>query len=116
LRDILRQNNADLLREIELLRERLEKAASAIPAELQSCHDWIISFCAQVQATARQNLADLNLGIDSILPYILSNTQVLTRHVRLFNQRLVGPVLRARESDRLCLKVLRWIHSTHPLT
>jgi hypothetical protein len=46
----------------------------------------------------------------------LSETQVLTRGVRLFNQRLVGPVLRARESDRLCLKVLRWIHSTHPLT
>ena len=116
MRDILRQNNADLLREIELLRERLEKAASAIPAELQPCHDWIISFCAQLQATARQNLADLNLGIDSILPYILSNTQVLTRHVRLFNQRLVGPILRARDSDRLCLKVLRWIHSTHSLT
>jgi len=116
LRDILRQNNADLLREIELLRERLEKAASAIPAEVKPCHEWIISFCAQLQATARQNLEDLNLGKDSILPYILSNTQVLTLHVRLFNQRLVGPVLRTRESDRLCLKMLRWIHSTHTLT
>jgi hypothetical protein len=116
LQDILRQNNADLLREIRLLRECLEEAATALPPELQPFQNWIISFCDQLQATALQNLRDLNLGIDSILGNILSETQVLTRGVRLFNQRLVGPVLRARESDRLCLKVLRWIHSTHPLT
>jgi hypothetical protein len=116
LRDILRQNNADLLREIRLLRERLEECASAIPSELQPFHNWLISFCDQLQAMALQNLRDLNLGRDSILPYVLSNTQVLTRNVRLFNQRLVGPVLRTRDSDRLCLKVLRWIHSTHSLT
>ena len=116
MRDILRQNNADLLREIGLLRGRLEEAASAIPPELQPFHDWIISFCDKLQVVGLQNLQNLNLGIDSILPNILSDTQVLTRNVRLFNQRLVGPVLRARESDRLCLKVLRWIHSTHPLT
>jgi len=116
LRDILRQNNADLLREIGLLRGRLEEAASAIPPELQPFQDWIISFCDKLQVVGLQNLQNLNLGIDSILPNILSDTQVLTRDVRLFNQRLVGPVLRARESDRLCLKLLRWIHSTHPLT
>ncbi|MGH8543783.1 MAG: hypothetical protein ACREX3_09170 [Gammaproteobacteria bacterium] len=116
MRDILRQNNADLLREITLLKRRLEEAAGGIPPELQQFQDWIISFCDKLQATALQNLQNLNLGIDSILPNILSDTQVLTRGVRLFNQRLVGPVLRARESDRLCLKVLRWIHSTHSLT
>ena len=116
MRDILRQNNADLLREIRLLRGRLEEAASAIPHELQPFQDWIISFCDKLQVVGLQNLQNLNLGIDSILPNILSDTQVLTRNVRLFNQRLVGPVLRARESDRLCLKVLRWIHSTHSLT
>jgi hypothetical protein len=116
LRDILRQNNADLLREIRLLRERLEDAATELPPELQPFQNWIISFCDRLQVTAQQNLRDLTLGIDSILGNILSETQVLTRGVRLFNQRLVGPVLRVRESDRLCLKVLRWIHSTHPLT
>lgn len=116
MRDILRQNNADLLREIGLLRGRLEEAASAIPPELQPFQDWIISFCDKLQVVGLQNLQNLNLGIDSILPNILSDTQVLTRNVRLFNQRLVGPVLRPRESDRLCLKMLRWIHSTHPLT
>ena len=116
MRDILRLNNTDLLREITLLKRRLEEAATSIPPELQPFQDWIISFCDKLQATALQNLQNLNLGIDSILGNILSDTQVLTRGVRLFNQRLVGPVLRARESDRLCLKVLRWIHSTHPLT
>jgi hypothetical protein len=116
LRDILRLNNTDLLREITLLKRHLEEAATSIPPELQPFRDWIISFCDKLQATALQNLQNLNLGIDSILGNILSDTQVLTRGVRLFNQRLVGPVLRARESDRLCLKVLRWIHSTHRLT
>lgn len=107
MRNILRQNNNDLLCEIRLLRDHLEKAANPIPPELQPFHDWIMSFCDQLQATALQNVADLNLGRDSILPDILSNTQVLTCNVRLFNQRLLGPILRARESDRLCLKVLR---------
>ncbi len=116
MRDILQQNNADLLREIRLLRERIEDAASAIPPELQSFQDWIISFCDKLQAKALQNLQNLNLRINSILPNVLSDTQALTLHVRLFNQRLVGPVLRTRESDRLCLKVLLWIHSTHKLT
>lgn len=84
--------------------------------ELQPFNEWVISFCDHLHSSALQNVADLNLGRDSILPDILSNTQVLTRSVRLFNQRLVGPVLRARDSDRLCLKVLRWIHSTHSRT
>ena len=116
MRAILQENNADLLREISLLRENLEKAASAIPLELKPFHHWIIIFCDRLQSMALQNLGDLNIGRDNILPYILSNTQVLTRNIRLFNQRLVSPVLRARESDRLCLKVLQWIHSTHHLT
>ena len=116
MQNILRQNNTDLLREIRLLREHLEQAARAIPPELQPFHDWIMSICDDLQATTLQNLADLNLGRDSILPDILSNTQVLTLGVRLFNQRLVSPILRARDSDRLCLKVLRWIHSTHSKT
>jgi hypothetical protein len=116
LRDILRQNNNDLLCETGLLREHLEVAASAIPPELRPFHNWIMSLCDQFQVAALQNIVDLNLQKDSILPDILSNTQVLTRSIRLFNQTLVGPVLRARGSDRLCLKVLGWIHSTHSLT
>ena len=116
MRDILQQNNADLLREITLLRGRLEETAGKIPPELQSFQNWIISFCDKLQAVALQNLQNLKLGIDSILPNILSDTQALTLHVRLFNQRLVSPILRVHESDRLCLKLLLWIHSTQRLT
>src|SRR5205823_811578 len=63
-----------------------------------------------------RTLLDLDAGEDSILPDVLSSTQEATRDFHLYNERQVSPILRARSSDRLCLKLLRWLHDAHPLT
>jgi hypothetical protein len=63
-----------------------------------------------------QNLRDLDRGLDVILPDLLSNTQATTRNFGFHNHTFVRPVLRAKTSDRLCLKMLRWLHSVHPRT
>ncbi|MCI0491023.1 MAG: hypothetical protein L0229_30910 [Blastocatellia bacterium] len=63
-----------------------------------------------------QNLDNLSLGQDHILPNILGDTQVITRYLRLFNRYLISPVIRSRDSDRLSLKFLNWLHAAHPQT
>jgi hypothetical protein len=63
-----------------------------------------------------RNLKDLELGQDSIVEDVLSNTQQVTQHVRLLSSRLATPILRSSPSDRLCLRVIAWLHTEHPRT
>jgi hypothetical protein len=116
LRDILRQNNADLLCDVERLGETLRQAAAAVPPELLPFFEWVTDRCDAFREAVTDNLRYIDLGVDEILPDVLSETQVITRNLHLFNRYLVSPVLRVRPSDRLCLKLLRWLHGAHPQT
>lgn len=116
MREILKQNNAFLLGELARLEQILQASICSAPGELRPFADWVGEFCDACRKTAVTNLQDLNLGQDIILSDILSNTQVLTRSIYLLNRRLVSPILRARASDRLCLKLLQWLHLSHPRT
>src|ERR1051325_2799435 len=102
--------------EVERLGEMLRKAAPAATAELVPFYDWVIAQCDAFRQAVAENLRYIDLGFDPILPDGLSKTQVITRNLHLFNRYLVSPVLRARPSDRLCLKVLQWLHGAHPQT
>lgn len=114
--ETLRHCNAELLRDIEQLRALLEAESSSILQELKPFHDWVISECDSYRSRASENLRRLGLGQSGIMPDILSDTQNLTIDFRIFNVQLVSPILRARPADRLALKVLRWLHSSHPQT
>lgn len=113
---ILRQNNADLLREIVRLKEVLTTDSIIITDELNPYYTWVIKECDDLYQDVIQNLQDIELRQEDTLPEILSKTQIVTRTFRLFNQRWVSPVLRTRSSDRLCLKILRWLHTSSPST
>lgn len=122
MRDLLRQSNTDLLLDIERLSEILITALPTLLPELNAYYKWVLDACETFRADVQQNLSDIELdarlgsSISSILPDVLISTQVIKRKFEFFNQRLVTPVLRARESDRLCLKVLAWLHSAHSQT
>ncbi len=116
MRNILWESSEDLLREIEKLREMLEDAGKSICVELDMYFNWAVGTCDEFRRSVVQILSDLNLRQDTILPDLLSSTQVINQEFHLFNQRLVTPILRTRASDRLCLKLLRWLHSIHPQT
>ncbi len=105
-----------MLRDLEYLREALQSTSGSIPVELDTYYDWVASQFSDLHQLVTRNIHDLDSGRDEILPEVLSNTQSVTRMLHLFNQRLVSPILRSRPSDRLCLKLLRWLHSTHPET
>lgn len=106
MRELLRHNNQDLLRDLERMREPVQQAAGALPQEMQSFYDWLIVRLDAFQQLIEENLRDLDRQQDSILPDILSNTQVVTRYLQLFNRFLISPVIRVQPSDRLCLKLL----------
>lgn len=116
MQETLRHCNTELLRDIEQLKALLEAEAPSLLHELKPFHDWVLSECDSYRRRASENLRRLNLGQSDILPYILSDTQNLTLDFRVFNVRLVSPILRARSADRLALKVLRWLHTSHPQT
>lgn len=116
MRDILEQSNTSLMYGIEQLRVALRDAASSIPRELDKYYDWAVAFCDLLYQRVKQNLQDLNLGQDNIIPDIRSNTQDITWSFHLFDQRLITPILRVRPTDRLCLRLLCWLHSEHPRT
>lgn len=116
LRNILRENNLDLLREIETLLITLSYQKDLILLELLPYYAWSVSYGENLKNEVQENLRYLSLKNGDILPDILSRTQKITRYFRLFNQRLISPILRVRPEDRLCLKILQWLHLSHQQT
>lgn len=114
MRAILRESNDCLLGEVERLERALATASPA--AELLPYYKWVVTTCAALRQQVLDNFGDLDLNRDDILPDILSKTQQLTRTLSVYNQRLSSPILRSMPSDRLCLRILGWLHESHPST
>lgn len=105
-----------MLNEVERLLNTLIQAGNLIPSELNLYYDWLSNYGNKLLRQIKENLYFLDLKIDSIFPEILSRTQNINRELRLVDAKLIHPIRRTRPSDRLCLKLLIWLHSTHPQT
>jgi len=98
---------------MDRLERVLRDAAGELPPELVPYYGAVLGMHERYRAQAAQNLRDLELGLEAILPEVLSNTQRVTSRFGVYNQLWVRPVLRSKPSDRLCLKLLQWMHSIH---
>ena len=116
MQELLKQNNIALLHEIEQLQHSLIDAQANVPGELQTYTTWIIGECDILHQRVLRNLEDLGFGLENLLKNILSETELVTRAFYDLNGQRATPILRARSSDRLSLKFLQWLHSTHPKT
>lgn len=116
MKELLQQNNVALLHEIRKLQRSLRQASNNIPQELKGYTDWITKICEGFSRSVLQNLKYLGSERQDLLEDILSETQKVSREFYVFNERHVSPILRARSSDRLPLKLLLWMHATHPKT
>lgn len=114
MREILEQYNQGVLTDVGNLLRDLELAPT--PRELEPYRLKLLQIGEERQARARRNLRYLGLGRDEILNDILSETRLLREDVRLLSSRLAIPVLRAGDSDRLCLKIIGWLHREHART
>jgi hypothetical protein len=114
LRALLAQRNTTLLRDWLALEAAL--LAASIPPLLDPYRSKLIGYCRYYRVDVETNLALLKLGNDAILEDLLSKTQVATNFLRIISSRLASPVLRSSPGDALCLKILTWIHQSHPQT
>ena len=111
---ILMVRNQHLLRDVLRLKE--EVAGAEVPEEL-------LGFVARMQSAfdglhrqIEQNLKDLDLREDAIIEDILSNTKQVTQFLRIISSRMVMPILRSADWDRLSLRFVAWLHQEHPST
>ena len=115
MENILRQNNLSLLRDIERLRSMLQACLPTLPAEWHGCCTWALDRCRGLHRFVDRNLRDLSYHQGNILPDVLSQTQAVTR-AYLQLSRQASPVLRGTAGDRVALRVLLWLHMSHPKT
>ncbi len=110
----LRTQNDDLLRRIEGIRQSIAKAA--IPAQLHPYREWLEASLTSLADQVGRNLINLGFSGVDVLPEVLDQTSVVTRELLILNDRYLGPLLRARSTDTLSLKLLNWTHAVHPRT
>ncbi len=116
MRRLLEQNNYDLINEIEKIEFSLRQKEADLPLELKDFYQWFLGMCAKLRKQVNENLSDIAKNQENILVDILSNTNVVTLYLRTLNRLFLNPILRISVSDRLCLKLLYWLHKGHPKT
>jgi hypothetical protein len=111
---MLAQRNANLLRDWNELEASL--AGAEVPDLLEPYRNKLVAYCRYFRNDTQTNMALLQLRNDAILVDILSKTQGATNMMRMISSRLASAVLRCAPGDTLCLKILTWIHHSHPQT
>lgn len=114
MQELLKQNNIALRHEIEQLRRSLIEAQGDSSDELHTYTEQIINACDILHRRVLRNLEYLEFGLRNLLKDILSETELVTRAFYDLNGQRASPILRVRDSDRLSLKFLLWLHATHP--
>jgi len=111
MREILKSNNDDLLREIRLSRSQIHD--KPVPNELSLYKNWLDGYLDHLEKLISENFYYLSLNEDSIIPEILDKTQSITRDFRVLSSRFLPPIVRLNNTDTLCLKILSWLHGNH---
>ena len=114
MHSILMVRNQHLLRDVQRLTEEI--AIAEVPKELLGFVARMNSACGELRRLIEQNLKDLDLKQDTIIEDILSNTKQVTQLFRMISSRMVMPILRSSEWDRLSLRFVGWLHKEHPTT
>jgi hypothetical protein len=110
----LREQNEDILREIEGITQSI--GAALIPVELEAYRKWLQSWTADLRSQVERNLVNLARPLVDIRTEVLDQTSLVIRDVFILNDRYLGPLLRSKRTDRLSLRLLVWMHKEHPLT
>jgi hypothetical protein len=111
LRAMLQTRNDAQASQIRALRRSIEQAR--IVALLEPYKAMLLRVCSECEALIHENEQYLGLQQDSILEDVLSNTTRVTFRIRIISGRLAVPVLRANEDDKLCLRIITWMHEAH---
>lgn len=111
IRSYLERRNHEILRDLRIQIEQIEAAQA--PNELSIYKSKVLERCQNLCKDVELNLQYLAIGEDSILEDLLSRTQQATQESRLMSSMWIVPLLRARDTDRLCLSTIQWLHLSH---
>lgn len=111
MKDILIRHNLALKQQVGILLETTE--GKDAPHELELYKQWLLSFLGQVNTRIDKNLRKLEKNVASILPDILSYTEEVSQQVRLLSTYYIPPIHRSIHSDKIALKLLKWLHERH---
>ncbi len=114
MHDLLIARNRDLER--ELLKVAPLLAADPPFPELSAYVEWMRKYHKHVSEMVAKNLEHLTLEEGTILADIVSDTGQAIQLARLLSTTLLTPILRARATDRLTLRVISWLHNTDSST
>jgi len=108
---VLIQNNNDLLDEIAVIKEQINK--TPIPVELESYQNWLTSILEDFKKQVEENLVLVSISDGLLIPEIISRTHIITTHLRSLSGRFIDPIIRYNKSDLFCLKIIHWLHKKH---
>lgn len=114
MKDILIRHNLALKQQVSILLEAAE--GKDAPLELELYKQWLLGFLEHLSTRVEKNLRKLNKGVTSILPEILSITEEVNQQVRLISTYYIPPIHRSIQSDKVALKLLKWLHELHGQT
>ncbi|MBN2572570.1 MAG: hypothetical protein JXA68_10615 [Ignavibacteriales bacterium] len=112
MKRILEINNQHILNEISISKNLLYKRITC--NELLHLKNWILVFFDLLEKKLRHNLYLISVCASDSYPNIYNNTQIYSSLLRLCTQRFVPPIVRYNNDDKLCLKLLNWLHREHP--
>lgn len=115
MREVLIEKNHELLRDIDDLLYHIRHVN--IPQELKPFNNAVEQVCLHLQQTVQINLAKLSLPdkVD-LVSDIISDTANALFHVRQMSELLVPALVRDPFGTHLSLKVVTWLHQSHPQT
>lgn len=116
MRELLRQNNHDLINEIEKIEDSLSQKENCLPSELEDFYNWLLSIFSGLKDQLNENLINIFKNEDDILADILSETNYVARAIYSLNKYFLNPILRIADDYNLCLKFISWLHKAHTET
>lgn len=111
---LLKNNNSDLLREVEVLKGVI--LTSNTSEILNPLKNWLQNSLQLVEQGINDNFYYLSLNKTSLHEDVLKRTQSLTRFIRLISSKFISSIYRFRNNDVLSLKLLDWLHNEHSQT
>lgn len=111
MKEILTRHNIALKQQINTLLRAVEEKET--PTEIESYRQWVLDFLHQKNKQVEKNLRNLNRGIPSIFPEILSYTEEVSQQIRLLTIFYIPTIHRSIQSDKIGLKLLMWLHKKH---
>lgn len=114
MRSVLIETNRDLAHQAEILLRVVEEAK--VPPRLAPFVERVKQICHSVIDRAARSLKDLQYDVPSIIGDVADTTRGAVGYFELVAERLAPPIIRAKESDKVVLELLYWMHQQHPQT